>query len=59
MWAIARIYFHVAVFATAIPKKRPTHQLCGLVREEVDELRKAGKELSSPDTRPMREAVLA
>ena len=35
------------------------HQLCDLVREEVNELRKAGKELPSPGTRPMREAVLA
>ena len=35
------------------------HQLCELVREEVNALRLAGKELPSPLTRPMREAVLA
>jgi hypothetical protein len=35
------------------------HQLCDLVSEEVNELRKAGKELPPPGTRPMREAVLA
>jgi hypothetical protein len=35
------------------------HQLCELVRDEVNELRKAGKELPPPGTRPMREAVLA
>ena len=34
------------------------HHLCGLVREEVNELRNAGKELPLPGTRPMREAVL-
>ena len=34
-------------------------QLCALVREEVEELRTAGKELPAPGTRPMREAVLA
>jgi hypothetical protein len=35
------------------------HQMCELVRDEVNELRKAGKELPPPGTRPMREAVLA
>jgi len=35
------------------------HQLCVLVREEVEELSKEGKELPAPGTRPMREAVLA
>jgi hypothetical protein len=35
------------------------HQLCVLVREEVEQLRKDGKELPIPGTRPMREAVLA
>lgn len=34
-------------------------RLCALVREEVEELRQAGKELPSPGTRPMREVVLA
>ena len=33
-------------------------QLCSLVREEIEELLKAGKELPTPATRPMREAVL-
>ena len=32
-------------------------QLCALVREEVEELRKAGKEIPAPATRAMREAV--
>jgi predicted RNase H-like HicB family nuclease len=35
------------------------HQLCALVREEVNELQQAGKELPAPGTRPMREAVVA
>jgi predicted RNase H-like HicB family nuclease len=35
------------------------HQLCELVREEVNELRATGKELPSSCTRPMREAVPA
>jgi hypothetical protein len=35
------------------------HQLCVLVREEVNELRKAGKEFPRPGSRPMREAALA
>ena len=34
-------------------------QLCARVREEVEELRQAGKALPAPGTRPMREAVLA
>ena len=34
-------------------------QLCGLVREEIEELQKAGKEIPVPVTRAMREAVLA
>ena len=34
-------------------------QLCVLVREEIEELRKAGKEIPVPATRAMREAVLA
>lgn len=32
-------------------------QLCALVREEVEQLRQAGKELPASGTRPMREAV--
>ena len=35
------------------------HQLCLLVREEVVDLRQAGKDLPLPTTRAMREAVLA
>jgi predicted RNase H-like HicB family nuclease len=35
------------------------HELCGLVREEVNELREAGKPLAPAGTRPMRDAVLA
>jgi predicted RNase H-like HicB family nuclease len=34
------------------------HQLCILVREEIEELRRAGKEIPAPATRAMREAVL-
>ena len=34
------------------------NKLCVLAREEVEELRHAGKELPAPGTRPMREAVL-
>ncbi len=40
-------------------EEKAYHQLCELVRDEVTELRKGGKELPSPGTRPMREAVLA
>jgi hypothetical protein len=32
-------------------------ELCSLVRDELEELRGAGKELPPPNTRPMREAV--
>ena len=35
------------------------HQLYALVREEVEQLRQNGKELPSPGTRPMKEAVPA
>jgi hypothetical protein len=35
------------------------HQLCMLVREEVERLARNGKGLPVPGTRPMREAVLA
>ena len=34
-------------------------RLCALVREEVEELRRAGRALPAPGTRPMRDAVLA
>ena len=32
-------------------------ELCGLVRDEVEQLRAHGKDLPPPGTRPMREAV--
>jgi len=35
------------------------HQLCLLVAEEVEEMRREGKTLPAPSTRPMREAVPA
>ena len=35
------------------------HQLCILVREEVEQLRQNGKEMPLAGTRPMREAVAA
>ena len=34
------------------------NKLCVLAREEVEELRHAGKELPAPGTLPLREAVL-
>ncbi|HEU0010009.1 MAG TPA: hypothetical protein VFT34_09365 [Verrucomicrobiae bacterium] len=34
-------------------------QICGLVQEEVEQLRQSGKELPPASTRPMREAVPA
>jgi hypothetical protein len=34
-------------------------ELCLLVREELEELRRAGKALPPPSTRPMRDAVPA
>jgi len=33
-------------------------ELCALVREEIEELQKAGKEIPVPSTRAMREAVM-
>ena len=35
------------------------HQLCELVREEVERLQREGKQLPAPGTRPMRDAVPA
>jgi predicted RNase H-like HicB family nuclease len=35
------------------------HELCDLVRDEVNALQEAGKPLPPVGTRPMREAVLA
>jgi hypothetical protein len=43
----------------AATEERAYSQLCAMVREEVEELSQAGKELPPPGTRPMREAVLA
>lgn len=43
----------------AVTEEETYAQLCVLVREEVKELKTAGKELPPPGTRPMREAVLA
>ena len=34
-------------------------QLCGLVRDEVEQLRRDSRELPKPSTRPMRAAVPA
>jgi len=34
-------------------------KLCALVAEEVDELRRSGRDLPAANTRPMREAVPA
>ena len=34
-------------------------ELCVLVRDEVEDLRKTGKEIPHPTTRAMRDAVLA
>jgi predicted RNase H-like HicB family nuclease len=34
-------------------------KLCALVREEIAQLRRAGRPLPTPGTRPMRDAVLA
>jgi len=42
-----------------VTEEETYHQLTELVREEVDELIRAGKPLPAPATRPMREAVLA
>ena len=39
-------------------EKKTFHQLCTLVREEVEELRQTGKEIPAPATRAMRETVL-
>jgi hypothetical protein len=43
----------------AATEEEAFHQLLSLVQEEVGELRSAGKDLPSPNTRPMREAVPA
>ncbi len=40
-------------------EEKAYRQLCALVAEEVEELRRAGKPLPQSSTRPMREAVPA
>jgi predicted RNase H-like HicB family nuclease len=39
-------------------EEKTFHQLCVLVREEIEELIQAGKQVPAPATRAMREAVL-
>ncbi len=42
------------------PTEEETYrQLCALVREEIVEIQSEGREIPSPQTRPMREALLA
>jgi hypothetical protein len=41
----------------ATTEEEAYRQLCTLVHEEVEELRRSGKELPPAETRPMREAV--
>ena len=43
----------------ATTEQEAYQQLCALVREEVEQLLRAGKELPPANTRPMREAVPA
>jgi predicted RNase H-like HicB family nuclease len=43
----------------ATTEEEAYRQLCALVLDEVEELRRAGKELPQANTRPMREAVPA
>jgi hypothetical protein len=49
----------VGSFCHGTTEEGTYHQLTELVREEVEELTRAGKTLPEPITRPMREAVLA
>ena len=39
-------------------EEKAYHQLAALVREELEELRREGRPLPEPITRPMREAML-
>ena len=50
-WVIARTFFG--------DEETTYHELCLLVREEVEQLKQNGKALPAPGTRPMKEAVLA
>ena len=43
----------------AATEEEAYRQVCALVQREVEELRRAGKELPPANTRPMREAVPA
>jgi hypothetical protein len=43
----------------ATTEEEAYRQLCALVLDEVEELRRVGKELPQANTRPMREAVPA
>jgi len=43
----------------AATEEEAYQELCSLVREELDELQRAGKDLPPPSTRPMREAMPA
>lgn len=43
----------------AASEEEAYRELCALVREELDQLCAAGIELPPPQTRPMREALLA
>ena len=43
----------------AVTEEEAYRQLCALVAEEVEELGRAGTDLPTPSTRPMREAVPA
>ena len=43
----------------AAEEQKAYKQLCGLVRDEVEQLRRDSRELPKPSTRPMRDAVPA
>ncbi len=40
-------------------EEKTYRELCALVQEEVEQLRRAGRKLPPPSTRPMRDAVPA
>jgi hypothetical protein len=43
----------------AVDEQEAYNQLCVLVKDEVEQLRRESKELPRPSTRPMRDAVPA
>ena len=43
----------------AAAEEEAYRQLCALVQDEVEDLRRASKELPPPSTRPMRDAIPA